>query len=138
MDQHDDAIQQFCAITASTPEQARFYLESSGWQVEVALQNFYEGDGHGGEDFEDAEDGEESASPHPPIPPFVPAPAPTPGPVQGVGLFPSNTRGATDRSKDKKPTRSRGSIRTLSDFNRRSDSDSEEEKQEYYTGGEKR
>ncbi|KAI5058419.1 hypothetical protein GOP47_0027010 [Adiantum capillus-veneris] len=140
MDQHDDAIKQFRAITASTPEQARFFLESSGWQVEVALQNFYEGDARGGEDYEDAEDEEEAAPAHPPTSPFVPAPVPPPAvgvPVQGVGPFPSNVGGATDRVKDKKPANSRGSIRTLSDFNRRSDSDSEEDTQEYYTGGEK-
>lgn len=139
MDQHDEAVQQFCGITASTPEQARFFLESSGWQVEIALQNFYEYDAHGGEHYEEAEE-EEVAPPltHAPAPAPTPTPASAPvGPVQGVGLFPPASRGGSERSRDKKPASSRGSVRTLSDFNRRSDSDSEEDTQEYYTGGEK-
>ena len=143
MDSEDHAIQEFCSITASTPERARFFLESCGWQVLSAVQNFYEADG--GLEGEEEEGGgggggggqRDAYTINNPT--SVPSPAPpSRAPVQGVGRFEPVPKSS---SKDKKPAGSssgRSGIRTLSDFNRRSDSDSDEDTQEYYTGGEKR
>ena len=39
---HDLLITQFQDITGQDAERSRFYLESSGWDVEMALGSFYE------------------------------------------------------------------------------------------------
>lgn len=130
--QPDDAIQQFCSVTACTPEQARFFLESSAWQLETALQNFFEADSAPPHQ-DDQEEEEEHASALPPslAPPQVFQSA------RGVGGTPD--RAVHNKpAKDKKAAGSLGGIKTLSDLNRRSDSDSDDDSaQEYYTGGEK-
>ena len=141
MDSEDHAIQEFCSITASTPDRARFFLESCGWQVLSAVQNFYEADGGlgGEEEEEEGAGGGHSDAYNINNPTSVPSPAPPArAPIQGVGRFEPAPKPS---SKDKKPaggSSGRSGIRTLSDFNRRSDSDSDEDTQEYYTGGEKR
>lgn len=45
MSNHDDLILQFSDVTGVDPDRARFYLESSAWQLDVALGSFFENDG---------------------------------------------------------------------------------------------
>lgn len=40
----DGVIAQFCGVTMATPEQARFYLESSEWRLQPALQLYFDSD----------------------------------------------------------------------------------------------
>jgi UBX domain-containing protein 1 len=146
----DRAIQEFCSITASSRERARFFLESCGWQVLTAVQNYYEADaGDGGDGGEEGGEGRIGSRRDPQSLDHAPDSAPSPSlprssrapPAQGVGRFESAPK---PPSRDKKAAAAGGSsgrsggIRTLSDFNRRSDSDSDDDTQEYYTGGEKR
>ncbi|KAF5280325.1 hypothetical protein FQR65_LT03134 [Abscondita terminalis] len=42
---NDEKLGQFIMVTGIDEERARFYLESSAWQLEVALASFYENDG---------------------------------------------------------------------------------------------
>lgn len=49
MSSHDEVISNFTSITGTSTERAKFYLESSGWQLAVALASFYENDGDGGD-----------------------------------------------------------------------------------------
>jgi len=51
---HDIMITQFQDITGQDVERCKFYLESSGWDLELALGSFYEADGMEVEDFEAA------------------------------------------------------------------------------------
>ena len=51
---HDLLITQFQDITGQDAERSRFYLESSGWDVEMALGSFYENDAMDVEDLEAA------------------------------------------------------------------------------------
>ncbi|XP_076666857.1 NSFL1 cofactor p47 isoform X1 [Andrena cerasifolii] len=44
MASHEELVSQFTDVTDVEPERARFYLESSAWQLEVALASFYEND----------------------------------------------------------------------------------------------
>lgn len=44
MANHDKLVSQFTDVTGVEPERAQFYLESSAWQLEVALTSFYEND----------------------------------------------------------------------------------------------
>lgn len=44
MASHEELVWQFTDVTGVEPERARFYLESSAWQLEVALASFYEND----------------------------------------------------------------------------------------------
>lgn len=53
--EHDAMIAQFQGITGVDGERARFYLESAGWQVDLAMSSFYEADGEeASEPMEDA------------------------------------------------------------------------------------
>ncbi|KAG6542848.1 hypothetical protein Mapa_015752 [Marchantia paleacea] len=42
--QQQESVQQFCSVTAATPEQAKFYLESCMWQLDSAIHSFFEND----------------------------------------------------------------------------------------------
>ncbi|KAI4474554.1 hypothetical protein M0802_015557 [Mischocyttarus mexicanus] len=44
MSNHDELVSQFTDVTGVEPERAQFYLESSAWQLEVALASFFETD----------------------------------------------------------------------------------------------
>ena len=52
---HDLLITQFGDITGQDKERSKFFLESSGWDIELALGSFYEADGMDVEEFEDAQ-----------------------------------------------------------------------------------
>ncbi|CAG9792482.1 unnamed protein product [Diatraea saccharalis] len=41
----EDTLRQFCDVTGADEERSKFFLESSNWQLEIALSSFYE---HGG------------------------------------------------------------------------------------------
>jgi len=51
---HELLITQFGDITGQDKERSKFFLESSGWDIELALGSFYEADGMD-EEFEDAQ-----------------------------------------------------------------------------------
>jgi len=63
---HDIMITQFQDVTGQDAERSRFYLESSGWDVELALGSFYEADAMEVEDFEAARPQAEAQAPKPP------------------------------------------------------------------------
>ncbi|XP_078034991.1 NSFL1 cofactor p47 [Augochlora pura] len=44
MANHEELVSQFTDVTGVESERARFYLESSGWLLEIALASFYEND----------------------------------------------------------------------------------------------
>ncbi|XP_043501402.1 NSFL1 cofactor p47 isoform X1 [Polistes fuscatus] len=44
MSNHDELLSQFTDVTGVDSERAQFYLESSAWQLEVALASFFETD----------------------------------------------------------------------------------------------
>lgn len=65
--EHDAMIAQFQGITGVDGERARFYLESAGWQVDLAMSSFYEADGEeASEPMDDAP--EPAGAAHPPAP----------------------------------------------------------------------
>ncbi|XP_067136989.1 LOW QUALITY PROTEIN: NSFL1 cofactor p47-like [Centruroides vittatus] len=39
---HDEAVEEFCKITGVDRDRGRLYLESSGWELNLALSSFYE------------------------------------------------------------------------------------------------
>jgi len=75
----DEQLAQFQSITGCDSERAQFYLESSNWQLDLAMASFYEGDG----DMDVAAEpvGPAGADPAPP----VPAPAAAAGKINIVG-----------------------------------------------------
>ncbi|KAL2632360.1 hypothetical protein R1flu_017046 [Riccia fluitans] len=153
-----ESVQQFCSVTAATPEQARFYLESCSWQLDTAVHSYFENDGGAGpdssHDYEpEDEDVSQLSAPSSRAPAAVAAaaaptssavPASSGGQAQGQGPWVATQSGGGSRQKsgrDKGPaklTSGRGGITTLSDIHRQPDSDSDSDgPQEYYTGGEK-
>ncbi|KAB0803498.1 hypothetical protein PPYR_00468 [Photinus pyralis] len=110
MADNDEKLQQFITVTGVDEERARFYLESSAWQLEVALASFYENDG-------------EIEQP------------PTPNPVE-VGDSPPSEQSPTSPEQVKPKPRSKitnsrfATIHTV-----HSSSEDEEEGQAFYAGG---
>ncbi|KAJ8945212.1 hypothetical protein NQ314_009281 [Rhamnusium bicolor] len=57
MSDQAEKIAQFTAITGANEDRAKFYLDSSAWQVEVAIARYYENDGDDVELVEDSPQG---------------------------------------------------------------------------------
>ncbi|KAL4713669.1 hypothetical protein ACJJTC_004200 [Scirpophaga incertulas] len=57
----EDTLRQFCYVTGADEERSRFFLDSSNWQLEVALSSFYE---HGGNSDDAPTNPPARASPH--------------------------------------------------------------------------
>ena len=121
MANHEELVSQFTDVTDVEPERARFYLESSAWQLEVALASFYENDDPtaviseavedttSDEDYRDiAERTEESDKPE--------------------------MEGKTSKGKPK----SKSGFATLTDLKNKECSPDEEEGQAFYAGGSER
>lgn len=126
-------VQQFCGVTATTPEEAAFFLESCNWQLDSALHSFFENNNNSDNPALGSQLTAE------PLPVTNPGPLPIPPRFQPAPLQPPTAMAGKDK-KAAKPTASRGGIRTLSDLNRPSGSGSDSDSdgpQEYYTGGEK-
>lgn len=154
--EQDEIVSSFLVVTGASDAQARFFLESTNWELEAALISFFEAadeEGAGGalahagveEDNEDEE---------------MRVPESVEGAReqerrdrQGAGAWRGRSTGLTqtrfpsstpfkgkEQGSGKKGSPSRGGITTLSDLSRQpdSDGDSDEGPQEYYTGGEKR
>ncbi|KAL2732026.1 NSFL1 cofactor p47 [Vespula squamosa] len=119
MPNHDELVSQFTDVTGVEPERAQFYLESSAWQLEVALASFYETDEpvtlvnesiESAVQEEDIEDSSKNIVRH-----------------KEVGSMDKNT--AKNKSKPKPK------FGTISDLQNRDSSSEEEEGQAFYAGG---
>lgn len=123
MDQEtkDQLLAQFQDITGEDPERCKFYLESSGWQLDLAMSSFYETGGEAG--------GAADAAAEVPMEEGV-EPPPT-----------SAASGSTGKDKNASSAaaagRSSSNIATFSSrFGGENDSDSDEEQgQAFYAGG---
>ncbi|XP_022672597.1 NSFL1 cofactor p47-like isoform X1 [Varroa jacobsoni] len=126
----DEVIQQFATITGVESDRARFYLDSAGWDLNLALSSFYE-------DLPESVnlDGENPIVPSVASRPNVEAISATKPPTD---LAQNNMSRAkkTGESNTKKPATSDRQIRTFRDLNNGSgSSDSEEEGQRFFAGG---
>lgn len=139
---HADLINTFTEITSSSQQEALFFLESHNFDLDAAVSTFLETTtavaGDGANPVASAV-GERSESLSPES---SPSRSRSPSPLPP--LRPQSDRVYNLRSRrqgnDKKASGSRsGRIHTFSDMNRTAgdDSDSDEQPQEYYTGGEK-
>ena len=66
---HYETVTVFQDITGQDADRSRFYLESSAWDVELALGSFYESDAMEVEDFEAARPQAEAPQPAAAAPP---------------------------------------------------------------------
>ncbi|CAH1164309.1 unnamed protein product [Phaedon cochleariae] len=78
MSDQEDKITQFTAITGANEDRAKFYLDSSAWQVEVAIARYYENDGDDIEIVEETPPNPSSESPNVPVQPKTTKPKPKP------------------------------------------------------------
>ncbi|XP_012233850.1 NSFL1 cofactor p47 isoform X2 [Linepithema humile] len=115
MASRDELVSQFADVTGVEAERALFYLESSAWQLEVALASFYENDEPSGLVTEAVED----------TPPVEELPATT-------DTMSKHTKSDSTESKGAKPKPRFG---TLNDLQNRDSSSEEEEGQAFYAGG---
>lgn len=136
---HADLINTFTEITSSSQQEALFFLESHNFDLDAAVSTFLETStaADAAIPVAAAERSESPSSESTPSRSRSPSPQPP--------LRPQSDRVYNLRSRrpgsDKKASGSRGGrIHTFSDLNRKDgdDSDSDEQPQEYYTGGEKR
>ncbi|XP_045518898.1 NSFL1 cofactor p47 [Pieris brassicae] len=117
MANREETLRQFCDVTGADENRSKFFLDSSNWQLEVALSSFYE---HGGNIEESSNPVPVSASPQPMSESDMESP---PGSPQ-------------KQKKDKKKT-SNTKFATLDSLQPDSSSD-EEEGQAFYAGGSER
>lgn len=110
----EDTLRQFCDVTGADENRSRFFLESSNWQLEVALSSFYE---HGG-------NVEEAPS----------APAVAPAMSDSDMDSPPRSPGRPQKKEKKK---SNPHFATLDSLQQDSSSD-DEEGQAFYAGGSER
>nr|XP_054757628.1 NSFL1 cofactor p47-like [Lytechinus pictus] len=119
----DEVLTQFIGVTGADRDRASFFLESSGWKLEVALESFYDNS----DDMVTNPPSADPPSERQPEPPRVePPPAAQP---QG---------GSTAKGSAAPKARGGGSSRvaTLGDYtSRKADNDSDEEGQAFYAGG---
>lgn len=118
MSAHDELISNFASITGTSTDRAKFYLESSGWQLAVALASFYENDGDTAESELEVIGSPARANPD--------------SDDEIVSLASSESA-----SSATKPTQKTNSSRfaTLANLNRDAGSSDEEEGQAFYAGG---
>ncbi|KAM3958395.1 LOW QUALITY PROTEIN: NSFL1 cofactor p47 [Aphomia sociella] len=109
----EDTLRQFCDVTGADEERSKF-LESSNWQLEIALSSFYE---HGGNVEEPTASG-----------PF--------GNLSNSDMDVQPRSPAKSQEKDKKKTTT-SKFATLESLQQESSSD-EEEGQAFYAGGSER
>ncbi|XP_041971560.1 NSFL1 cofactor p47 [Aricia agestis] len=111
----EETLRQFCEVTGADENRSKFFLDSSNWQLEVALSSFYE---NGGINVEEAGGNE----------PVVAAP------LSDSDMDSPPTSPAQPQKKDKKKTKSK--FVTLNELQ---DSSSEDEEgQAFYAGGSER
>ncbi|KAK3919468.1 NSFL1 cofactor p47 [Frankliniella fusca] len=120
MSNQADQLATFIDLTKASEDRARFFLESSGWQLEVALASFFEADNDTEMDRESPE-GE----------PFPMRAEPESAPE------PQSRPSASKKGKSKSKSSSSNRVRTLASLRQDSDdSDSgNEEGQAFYAGG---
>ncbi|XP_053620420.1 NSFL1 cofactor p47 isoform X2 [Plodia interpunctella] len=114
---NEETLRQFCDVTGADESRSRFFLESSNWQLEVALSSFYE---HGG-NIEEA-----------PVNTAAPAPLPT--------LIDSDMEsppGSPERPQKKDKKKASSKFATLNSLQQESSSE-DEEGQAFYAGGSER
>ncbi|XP_024883301.1 NSFL1 cofactor p47 isoform X1 [Temnothorax curvispinosus] len=115
MASHDELVSQFADVTGVDAERALFYLESSAWQLEVALTSFFENDEPAelvteSLDIQQAEGSEDNA-----------------------GAM-SNKQAKSD-STESKGAKPKPRFGTLNDLQNADTSSDEEEGQAFYAGG---
>ncbi|XP_039276539.1 NSFL1 cofactor p47 [Nilaparvata lugens] len=111
---HDEILKQFQDVTSANAERSQFYLESSGWNLEIALASFFENDGDG--DVEVVE--------------------PEPQVVESDDSEAEEAATPVSKAKTKKPKAKQNSkFATLASLANEEDSSDEEEGQAFYAGG---
>lgn len=119
MPNHDELVSQFTDVTGVEPERAQFYLESSAWQLEVALASFYETDepvtlvNQSVESAVQEEDIEDSSK----------------------IIVRHKESGSMDKNTAKNKSKPKPKFGTISDLQNKDSSSEEEEGQAFYAGG---
>lgn len=135
---HRELILSFCDVTNTNAANAQFYLESSNWDLNSALSQFYEegaldADDNDDEDNSvlDADDNDDE---------LYATPAPLAPPVSSALPASSSSAARSSKSKSKSKLKSGSGprVRTLGDLSSGAVSDDEDEpKQDLFAGGEK-
>ncbi|XP_034241238.1 NSFL1 cofactor p47-like [Thrips palmi] len=122
MSNQSEQLAQFIDLTGASEDRAKFFLESSGWQLEVALASFFETENDNEMDRDSPEVLEQVNSP-----PERSAPEPQ--------ARPSGNK--KSKSKSKSYSNSSNRVRTLASYRQESDSEDSgnEDGQAFYAGG---
>ncbi|KAK2581990.1 hypothetical protein KPH14_002426 [Odynerus spinipes] len=119
MANHDELVSQFTDVTGIEPERAQFYLESSAWQLEVALASFYENDEpvvSVNESIESAVQGEDTED-------------------NSSNIAKHKETASMDKNIAKNKSKPKPRFGTINDIQNRDSSSEEEEGQAFYAGG---
>nr|CDI53728.1 related to SHP1-potential regulatory subunit for Glc7p [Melanopsichium pennsylvanicum 4] len=145
----DESIQQFAAITGTSADRARFFLEAANGDLETAMSSFYESEAGTAADIEAGQESAAPASSAPSVPDNYTGPRTLSGqPVKSSAGF-SSTSGSNTPSRSATGGGSRGGISTFRDLvsssdgpsgGRRADDDDEQgddDEMNYFAGGER-
>ncbi|KAM0733095.1 NSFL1 cofactor p47 [Formica fusca] len=116
MASHDELVSQFADVTGVETERALFYLESSAWQLEVALASFYENDELPGLVTDNIDDTQQERE------------------LQNRTDTMSN-KNVTSDSTESKGAKPKSRFGTLNDLQNKDSSSEDEEGQAFYAGG---
>lgn len=116
MASHDELVSQFADVTGVETERALFYLESSAWQLEVALASFYENDELPGLVTDNIDDTQQERE------------------LQNRTDTMSNKNVKSD-STESKGAKPKSRFGTLNDLQNKDSSSEDEEGQAFYAGG---
>ncbi|XP_072163077.1 NSFL1 cofactor p47-like [Diadema setosum] len=124
----DECIAQFIGITGTDRERASFFLESSGWKLQVALESFYD-DSHGDDVVPPAANPPSGTSAE--LPMDEPGRLPSTG---GGGAGGGSGGGSRGSGYSARGGSSSSRVATLGDYTS-AKADSDEEGQAFYAGG---
>ncbi|KAI9258162.1 hypothetical protein BDA99DRAFT_515406 [Phascolomyces articulosus] len=134
MSSRDDLIQEFVSTTGSSTEQAQFFLEMAGWELKVAVGQFYEfGEGIGASPGASgagaSSSGEQTLGGNPV--PLQPAAAATTASSSSSSTSASKAKASAKKSSSK--------VRTLSDLGGgdHDDESDDDQHQNFFAGGER-
>ncbi|KAI1280893.1 NSFL1 cofactor p47 [Halotydeus destructor] len=126
---HDSLISSFVSVTGQDPDRSKLYLESTGWNLDLAIQTFYE---EGDEAIEFQAQQPQVEEENSPIRPA----APSLSDLLNQPIGQATMSGEASGADKKKPART--GIATFGSLKQDDGSSSEEEGQAFYAGGSER
>lgn len=127
---HDSLISQFISITGADSDRGKLYLESSGWNIDLAIASFFEEADEQAEELSNVRSQLNQQIDDQPAQPSRASP--------NIFTPPEENMDTSDRERPKKQPARRGVNTLASLLQANDDSSDEEDRQSFYAGGSER